>query len=288
MLAIADAEGIGLPDVMARYEEENTGSPPEETMKGMASLWAVMEKSVRAAFENPEAIELQITENDSLKMSSAFGRRGSLLGGAYYSAMMYALSVSALNASMGRVAACPTGGSCGVVPGCLAAAKETGGFSDAEIARALLAASAVGLAIQENATLAGAIGGCQAEIGSAAAMAAAAVCELFGAGARAAFEAAAIALKSLMGLVCDPVASLVESPCSKRNATAACLAFGAAEMAMAGVQSAVPFDEVVGAMDSVAKKMPAEHRETSRGGIAISPTGLALAEKVFGRQWRQP
>ncbi|MCL1803215.1 MAG: L-serine ammonia-lyase, iron-sulfur-dependent, subunit alpha [Eubacteriaceae bacterium] len=281
ILEYASREGVRLSGAMARYESENSSMPIQSVYLKMGEIWAAMNNSTSAAFESPERIELMITENDSLKLAKG-GR--SFFGQPYYKAMQYALSSSALNASMGKVAACPTGGSCGIVPGCIRSAQEAIGLDGESAIEGLLASCAVGLIVYENATVSGALGGCQAEVGTAAAMASAAVCEMLGASPSVCFEAASIALKSLMGLICDPVASLVESPCSKRNATGAALALSCAEMAMAGITSIIPFDEVVEAMAAVGKKLPEEHRETSEGGIAKAPTALQLAMKALGSQ----
>jgi len=281
ILKAADSGYGSIPEVMIAYESDNEEISRDAIMERLSALWQAMAKSTREAFERPASIDLKITSNDALKLYGTI-QSGAKLDGLYARAMCYALSVSAVNASMGRVAACPTGGSCGVVPGCLVAVCEHLGYGEAEASRALLTASAVGLIISENATLAGALGGCQAEIGTAAAMAASAVCELYHASAAVCLNAGAIALKSLMGLVCDPVASLVESPCTKRNATAATVALACAEMSMAGIESIIPFDEVVEAMNSVGKQIPAALRETSEGGIAKTRTAQRLQREVFG------
>lgn len=190
-------------------------------------------------------------------------------------AMEYALAVLETNASMGRIVAAPTAGSAGVVPGVLLALEQERGLDAAALRRGLLAAGAVGYLIARNATVSGAEGGCQAEIGAAAAMAAAAAVEMAGGTPAQALDAAANALSSLMGLVCDPVGGLVEVPCQKRNATAAATALVSAQIALAGVGNLVGFDETVAAMDSVGRALPFELRESALGGIAAAPSACA-------------
>ncbi|RDB63770.1 serine dehydratase [Gordonibacter sp. 28C] len=190
-------------------------------------------------------------------------------------AMEYALAVLETNASMGRIVAAPTAGSAGVVPGVLLALEQERNLDAAALRRGLLAAGAVGYLVVRNATVSGAEGGCQAEIGSAAAMAAAAAVEMAGGAPEQALDAAANALASLMGLVCDPVGGLVEVPCQKRNATAAAAALVSAQIALAGVGNLVGFDETVAAMDAVGRALPFELRESALGGIAAAPSACA-------------
>ena len=190
-------------------------------------------------------------------------------------AMEYALAVLETNTSMGRIVAAPTAGSAGVVPGVLLALEQERGLDAAALRRGLLAAGAVGYLIARNATVSGAEGGCQAEIGAAAAMAAAAAVEMAGGTPAQALDAAANALSSLMGLVCDPVGGLVEVPCQKRNATAAATALVSAQIALAGVGNLVGFDETVAAMDAVGRTLPFELRESALGGIAAAPSACA-------------
>ena len=204
---------------------------------------------------------------------------GPLLGGALYRA----LAVSELNASMGRIVAAPTAGSCGIVPAAVLTMQEQYQLTEEECVMSLFTASAVGMVIANNASLAGAQGGCQAECGSASAMAAAAIVELAGGTPDMIQSAVATALKNILGLVCDPVAGLVEIPCAKRNVSGAINALCTADLVMAGVNSKIPFDDALSAMYKVGLGMPAELRETALGGVAITETGLKLKEKVFGK-----
>jgi L-serine dehydratase len=195
-------------------------------------------------------------------------------------ATAYALAVTEENARMKRIVACPTAGACGVVPACLIAVGEARGLNDDILIRALLNASAIGIIIANNATISGAEGGCQAEIGSASAMAASALAEMAGGSVSACLNAAAIALKNLLGLVCDPVAGLVEVPCSKRNAVGVANAIAAADMALAGITSVIPLDEVVKAMKAVGRALPYELRETAKGGVAASKTAQEIRRRI--------
>lgn len=207
---------------------------------------------------------------------------GQSLGGALLGrATAYALATMEVNVSMGRIVACPTAGSSGVLPAVLKSLSESRETPPEDIRRALLTAGLIGMVIGRNASLSGADGGCQAEVGSASAMAAAAAVVLSGGTDDQVAHAAAICLKNLMGLVCDPVAGLVEVPCAKRNTIGTANALIAADMALAGVPSYIPFDEVVAAMHRVGRQMPATLRETAEGGIAITPTAKRFEARIF-------
>ena len=194
------------------------------------------------------------------------------------SAAAYAMAVLETNASMGRIVAAPTAGSAGVIPGVLLSLQATKGFTDDELVRALGCAAAVGYLITRNATVAGAEGGCQAEIGSAAAMAAAATVELEGGTPEQCLDAAGNALTNMMGLVCDPVAGLVEVPCQKRNASGAATALVSAQISLANVGNLVGFDQTVEAMYKVGRSLPFELRESALGGLAATPDACAWCE----------
>ena len=196
--------------------------------------------------------------------------------------MAFALSSSETNAAMGRIVACPTAGSCGILPAALFSMAHTHTFSRRQLQDAFLAAGVVGMIIDEHASLAGAQGGCQAECGSAAAMAAAAVVQLIGGSPAQCFHAGAIAIKNMLGLVCDPVAGLVEIPCIKRNAGGVLQALGAADLALSGVESYIPFDDTVEAMNRVGNAMPAALRETALGGLATTASGKEMRERIYG------
>ncbi|GGL81210.1 L-serine dehydratase, iron-sulfur-dependent subunit alpha [Deinococcus aerolatus] len=195
----------------------------------------------------------------------------------------YAMAVNEENARMGRIVAAPTAGSAGTIPGALLGVADHLGISDDKLVAPMILAAGVGKAISKRMFISGAAGGCQAEIGSSAAMAAAAVVELLGGTPRAAVQAASMALMNTIGLVCDPVGGYVEVPCVSRNAFYAVHAVSAAQLALAQLESFIPPDEVLGAMASVGRMMPAELRETAEGGLAQTPTGLAVTARMEGR-----
>lgn len=205
-----------------------------------------------------------------------------LLGPLSTKAATYALAANEANAAMGKICAAPTAGSSGVIPGVLFAIAEERNISQDELAIALTVAGAIGMVIASRASLSGAEGGCQAECGSAAAMAAGAAVHLLGGSPDQVGQATALALKNLLGLVCDPVAGLVEVPCVKRNAGAAMIALLSADMALAGIKSVIPVDEVIDAMAAVGHAMQPALRETGMGGLAATPTGIECAERIFG------
>ena len=223
-----------------------------------------------------------LTGGSAYKMRQVSESGKSLTGSLMSSALYRALAVSELNAAMGRIVAAPTAGSCGILPAAVLTMEAEKGCSHDDCVMALFTASAVGMVIADNACLAGAEGGCQAECGSAAAMAAAAITELSGGTPEMIAHAVAIALKNILGLVCDPVAGLVEIPCIKRNASGVAGAFVAAELALAGIESAIPADEVIWAMKKVGDAMSSTLKETAEGGLAATPSGKKLLEQVFG------
>ena len=236
---------------------------------------AVMRASATEPLREPAPSMGGLIGGEARDVRRSREQRPAVVDGLAGAAMEYALAVLETNASMGRIVAAPTAGSAGVVPGVLLALEQERGLDAAALRRGLLAAGAVGYLIARNATVSGAEGGCQAEIGAAAAMAAAAAVEMAGGTPAQALDAAANALSSLMGLVCDPVAGLVEVPCQKRNATAAATALVSAQIALAGVGNLVGFDETVAAMDAVGRTLPFELRESALGGIAAAPSACA-------------
>ncbi len=203
-----------------------------------------------------------------------------IVGNFIASVMEKALRVSESNACMRRIVAAPTAGSCGVVPAVLISFQEEKQVSEEKMVEALYVAAGIGGVIARRASLSGAAGGCQAEIGSASAMAAGALAYLLGGDDQMITDAAALALKSLLGLACDPVAGLVEIPCVKRNVIGAVNAVSSAEMAVSGIRSKIPADQVIDAMGSIGKRMPQEVRETAKGGLAATPEAQIIAGKI--------
>lgn len=206
----------------------------------------------------------------------------SVCGNVLTKALIYSQAVLEVNASMGVIVAAPTAGSAGVVPAVLFALEEEFDLSEETVMNGLFTAGAIGCLLMKNASVSGAEAGCQAEIGSAAAMAAAAAVEMMGGTPEQCLDAAAITISNMLGLVCDPIAGLVEMPCQSRNAAGASNALTSAEMALAGIKAAVPFSEMADAMYRVGRGLPAELRETALGGCAATPTGCALKCKIFG------
>lgn len=215
------------------------------------------------------------------KMKTAVDSGKSICGNFFGNVLAKALAVSELNACMGKIVACPTAGSCGIVPAVLLTYQAEHDIPDEQIVMSLFTASGMGMVIAKQASISGAEGGCQAECGSASAMAAAALVELAGGSPEAAAHACAIAIKNMLGLVCDPVAGLVEVPCVKRNTIGAANALVAAELALAGITSAIPVDEVISAMKSVGDAMSDTLKETAEGGLARTPTAMEIEERLL-------
>ncbi|MDD3339653.1 MAG: L-serine ammonia-lyase, iron-sulfur-dependent, subunit alpha [Lachnospiraceae bacterium] len=284
LLSVADQNGGRLSSLVLSQQAEQMELSEAEIYEKMRENYQVMASSIAPGC-NPELKSTSgLTGGDAFKMQT-FSTSGHSLTGPMISGALYrALAVSELNASMGRIVAAPTAGSCGIVPAAVLTLQEERKLSEKECVMSLFTASAIGMVIANNASLAGAQGGCQAECGSASAMAAAALVELCGGSPAMIDSAVAIALKNVLGLVCDPVAGLVEIPCIKRNASGVAGAFVAAELALAGIKSAIPADEVIWAMKKVGDVMPAALKETAEGGLAATPTGRKLFEKVFGEK----
>ena len=256
----------------------------EEVYKKMAKNLKVMKEGTTEGREKQVNSLSGLIGGDGYRVQKYLEKGNTLTGDITVKAMAMALSSSEVNASMGRIVACPTAGSCGILPAVILSAGEKLGKSDEELIDALFASAAVGMIIGMNATLSGAEGGCQAECGSAAAMGAAAVVEMMGGTPKMSLDAAAIVIKNVLGLVCDPVAGLVEIPCAKRNAAGAISALCTADMVMAGVSSKITFDDTVSAMYKVGKSLPSSLRETALGGVAVTKSGLELRKKVFGEE----
>ncbi len=254
----------------------------DELLNRMEAILEVMEQSIEIGLSGIKSMGGLVGGNG--KMMENYNHKHakeSMVGSVMSKAIMIALAVGEANAAMGRIVAAPTAGASGTLPAVLFAVSEARGCSRSELAKALVVAGAIGMVIGSRATLSGAVGGCQAECGSAGAMAAGAAVELYGGSPEQVGQAVAMTLKNTMGLVCDPVAGLVEVPCVKRNAGAAAGGMVAAEMALAGIKSVIPVDEVIDAMAAVGHTMSSSLKETAQGGIAVSPTGLAWAKKIF-------
>ncbi len=284
LLNTASEEGCTLSSLVLTQQAEQLELPEEEVYERMRKSYQVMAECIEPGCSPDLRSTSGLTGGDAYKMRKATKEGKNLTGSLMGSALYRALAVSELNASMGRIVAAPTAGSCGIVPAAVLTMQEERNLSERQCVMSLFTASAVGMVIANNASLAGAQGGCQAECGSAAAMAAAAIVELAGGTPQMIDSAVSTALKNILGLVCDPIAGLVEIPCIKRNASGVAGAFVAAELALAGIKSAIPADEVILTMKKVGDTMPSSLKETAEGGLAATPTGKRLREQVFGEK----
>ena len=275
-------EGCTISRLVLAQQAAQMEQTEEALYRKMEKTYRVMAASIEPGCRKNLRSTSGLTGGSAYKMRQVSEAGKSLTGPLLSGALYRALAVSELNASMGRIVAAPTAGSCGILPAAVLTMEKDRGCSEKDCIMSLFTASAVGMIIANNASLAGAEGGCQAECGSAAAMAAAAITELAGGTPEMAGHAVAIALKNILGLVCDPVAGLVEIPCIKRNASGVAGAFVAAELALAGIESAIPADEVIWAMKKVGDAMSPALKETAEGGLAATPTGKRLHDQVFG------
>lgn len=278
LIALCEKENLTIAEVMIRREAETSEKTRDELVNEMFENLLTMQKSIRFGLEENQQTVTGLAGGNAEKLM-AYAEKANM-GRDMAQICAAALAVAEVNASMGRIVAAPTAGASGVLPAVLVMCSEKHGFTDRDLVNGLFTAGAVGVIIARNASISGAEGGCQAEIGSASAMAATALAELCGASPAASLSAAAMAVKNILGLVCDPVAGLVECPCIKRNAMGAANAVLAADMALAGISSIIPFDEVVGAMRSVGRLMNVDLRETARGGLAATATALEITKNI--------
>lgn len=277
----AEQKQISISALVLSDQAEQMELSEEELYNRMKDSLHVMQEAVREG-KNPKLRSTSgLTGGDAAKVE-AYADTGGITGTFLNHAMARAIAVSEYNAAMGKIVASPTAGSCGILPGTVVSMLEEGRCDEHAAVMALFTAGAIGMVIANNASIAGAQGGCQAECGSASAMAAAALVELAGGTPSQAAHACAMAIKNQLGLVCDPVAGLVEIPCIKRNVSGIAIAFTSAEMALAGVESKIPVDECVLAMRQVGDMLPCSLKETSQAGLATTPTGIRLKKQVFG------
>lgn len=276
-------ENLNLWQLAVKDEIENTGRTEEEIFARLQKTLDVMKASAQRALEEDVRSVTGMTGGNAKKMHEYFLGGKSVLGETASTAMAMALSTSEVNAAMGRIVAAPTAGSAGIIPATMMTMLQKYNYDDRKLCEALLVATQMGQVIFDNATFAGAEGGCQAETGSAAAMAAAAVCYLRGYDIEIQENAATAALLNIMGLICDPIGGMVEFPCNLRNANGIMNALASADMAMAGVEMFVTFDEAVEAMKRVGDTLPERLRETGEGGIAVCPSSLRLKKKYIDK-----
>ncbi|ARF70056.1 L-serine ammonia-lyase, iron-sulfur-dependent, subunit alpha [Paenibacillus larvae subsp. pulvifaciens] len=278
----AEQEQVKIAEIMIRQEIEVSGVTREQIMAKMDRNLTVMEQAVEKGLQGVRSLS-GLTGGDAVLLQNYIRSGKSLSGELLLDAVSKAVATNEVNAAMGTICATPTAGSAGVVPGTLFAIKHKLNPTREEMVEFLFTAGAFGFVVANNASISGAAGGCQAEVGSASGMAAASIVEMAGGSPAQAAEAMTITLKNMLGLVCDPVAGLVEVPCVKRNAMGAANAMVAADMALAGITSRIPCDEVIGAMFRIGQTMPVGLRETALGGLATTPTGMKLKEQIFGK-----
>ena len=272
-------EEIPFWEIVLKYDMEERQVSRQASMAKMLSTWQAIQDAADSYTGTQRSVS-GLVGGDGLKMR-LYARRGESIGGEFIDeVIVQALSMAESNACMRRIVAAPTAGSCGVVPAVLLPLCEREKHTLHELLEALYVAAGIGAVIAHRASISGAAGGCQAEIGTASAMAAGALVSLRGGTNEQIGHAVAMALKNLMGLVCDPVAGLVEVPCVKRNVIGAVNAISAADMALAGIESRIPVDEVIDAMGEVGRRMPVEFRETALGGLAATPTGKQIKERM--------
>ena len=279
MLNVSRQNNQPLWDVILQSDLLESGLTRPQSLAEMHHLWQVMVQT-SDNYCGADRSASGFAGGDAAKVAEAEARGQLLTGGYLAQVMAEALKTAECNACMKRIVAAPTAGSCGVLPAVLLPLWRSGSYNEEAICRALYVSAGFGQVVAARATLAGAEGGCQAEVGAASAMAAAALCHLKGGAPEQCAAAAAMALGNLLGLVCDPVAGLVEVPCVKRNVVGAVNAVSCANMALAGVDYAIPCDEVIDAMGRVGSLLSPDLRETGQGGLAATPTGVRIAQAL--------
>ncbi|BCN32163.1 L-serine ammonia-lyase, iron-sulfur-dependent, subunit alpha [Anaeromicropila herbilytica] len=279
IMSQAKKNGIRFWEVILEEDCKERQVAKEDSMNKMLSLYHSM-KEANDSYDSKLRSSSKLAGGDGEKLMNQIGKN-TICGDFINDVMAKAVKMGESNACMRRIVAAPTAGSCGVVPAVLISLQEKYDFSDEKMVEAMYVVAGVGEIIATRAFISGAEGGCQAEIGSASAMAAAAASYLMGGDDECQLHASAIALKSLLGLVCDPVAGLVEVPCIKRNVIGAVNSLTSADLALAGIRSAIPPDEVIDAMRTVGMRMHSSLRETGEGGLAATKTGIQIANKVL-------
>lgn len=277
----AEKAGKKISEIIIEDQTIEMALSRDSVFSVMESNFYVMKESAEEGRRSENVSSSGFSGADSKKLENYLQRQQGICGSMLSNALVNALAVARYNSCMGRIVAAPTAGSCGILPSVLLAVMEGRKLPEEDIVMSLFNAGGIGMIIAARATLSGAEGGCQAECGSAAAMAASALVELLGGSPSQCAHACAIALKNVLGLVCDPVGGLVEVPCIKRNAMGVANAFVAAELALAGITSVIPADEVIDAMKAIGNRMSEDLKETAKGGLADTPTGRKLAEKLL-------
>lgn len=281
LLQVCESQQKKIAEVMLDYEVERNGIESSEVVEQMKANLEIMRESVNNGLKGVVSTT-GLTGGDASKLDTYVASGKTLSGELVLSACTRAIATNEVNAAMGVICASPTAGSAGTVPGVLFALEKKLSLNDDQLVDFLLTSGAFGLITANNAFISGAAGGCQAEIGTSSAMAAAAAVEAAGGTAKQSADAFAIAMANMLGLVCDPVAGLVEVPCIKRNAAGSTNALISADMALAGLVSEIPPDEVITAMYEIGLSMPTDFKETAEGGLANTKTGRQIAKRIFG------
>ncbi|MBU5463503.1 L-serine ammonia-lyase, iron-sulfur-dependent, subunit alpha [Anaerotignum sp. MSJ-24] len=284
LVSAAEKENVRISDLVIKEQAEARECSVEEMYNKMHKSFKVMIEAVEKGIVKDSRSVSGLTGGSAWKMREQVAAGKNICGPVFGNAMIMALAVSETNACMGKIVAAPTAGSCGILPAAILSVMDDRKIPEKDVVMGMFTASAIGLVAANKASIAGAEGGCQAECGVGSAMAAAAVTEMCGGTPQMVSDACAIAIKNILGLVCDPVAGLVEIPCIKRNAMGTANAFTAAELALAGITSAIPADETLWAMKKVGDSMSSALKETGEGGLAATPTGKRLKVQVFGEE----
>ncbi len=269
---------ISLFQAVIDFEVSQKGNSEDRIWQGLSEAYDVMKNAVQSGLTEDMKSYSGMIDNGAKKVMNF---KTSVLSPEFQKLVARALAAKEVNSCMGRVVAAPTAGASGILPGTLLTLQEIHNIEDRKIHEALLIGAGVALILEKRASIAGAVGGCQAETGAAAAMAAAGIAYCIGGSIEQVFNAVAITIQCMLGLVCDPVAGLVEIPCVVRNASAAAIANSSAQIALADVSAVIPVDECVSAMGEVGQSMEARYKETAQGGLAATPTGRAISKRVL-------
>lgn len=283
LLEVCEKENMPISEVMKQREITCGTLTEEEVDEKLKTVLEIMKSAVAGPIADPKKSIGGLIGGEAKLVADHEKEASSVCGTPLSRAIAYSMAVLEVNASMGLIVAAPTAGSSGVLPGVLLAMRDTKGLSDEVLLKGLLNASAIGYILMRNASVSGAEAGCQAEVGAASAMAASAVVEMMGGTPAMCLHAASTAIANLLGMVCDPIAGLVEAPCQSRNAVGVANAITCAELALSGVSNVIPFDEMAEAMYRVGKSLPFELRETAMGGCAGTPTGCRLGCEICGK-----
>jgi len=269
---------VSLVQAVLAYEKNQKGRTETEIWEGLGRAWEVMKDAVKTGLEEEMISRSGMINNGAKKV---FNHKQTVLSKEFQNLISRALAAKEVNSCMGRIVAAPTAGASGIMPGVLYTVQEIHKVSDKKILEAMLLAAGIALIMEQKASISGAVGGCQAETGTAAAMGAGAIVFCLDGDIDQTFNAVAITVQCMLGLVCDPVAGLVEVPCVVRNASAAAIANSSAQIALANVSSVIPVDEVIEAMGEIGASMETRYKETALGGLAATKTGQAISKKVL-------